>query len=334
MPKELGPIALRLARVDLLAQELGELAAAWSLNSPVGMKQIAQESGELAAVVIGVRPIPPLASMLFSEAIHHLRAAMENVPFYLVEEERGSAIPEKDSPRIKVPVQDDATKFSSWQDSVKKHIPELVAGTTLGDRLMKLQPYIDTASRVPSISELLGRMMGVNVDYEHPMLLLQRYPNIDKHRVIRMAAARTIFKRGDAPMVNVSLEFQNLEPGTVLTTTRPGEPVMLELNSAVMVERPDSPTMVGPMVELSYLHRHVAEVVIPTLVTGRSLPQSLPPAIDLGNSGKTVHERIQAGEWSYAHNRWSSAAFANFDEWSSIPPEILETAQPNTGAEE
>ncbi|TDP27612.1 hypothetical protein DFR75_1233 [Nocardia ignorata] len=88
LPDRLATAAFRLSRVDQTVEAIGALAAGWSDNKPIGLTQ-SQSGGQWVTSVVSVRPVPPLASVLFSEAIHHLRAAIENTLFYLVEKERG-----------------------------------------------------------------------------------------------------------------------------------------------------------------------------------------------------------------------------------------------------
>ncbi len=81
---------MRLARADELAYRLAEVALAWS-RGPVDegaltIQQVERTPDFYDVEVTSIRPVPPVAAMLFSEAIHHLRSALDNVVFYMAEE--------------------------------------------------------------------------------------------------------------------------------------------------------------------------------------------------------------------------------------------------------
>ncbi|NHU47665.1 hypothetical protein [Rhodococcus sp. A14] len=152
LPQELQSVALRLARADHATYQLGELSLAWSREA-LQMQGADRGNGQLDVVVSGVRPIPPLASMLFSEAINHLRAAVDNTLFHLVESARDVMVPEKQAREIAMPIHEDPEKFTNWQSQKhSKGLVELGPGTQLGDRIQSLQPYADTTARGATIS--------------------------------------------------------------------------------------------------------------------------------------------------------------------------------------
>ncbi len=318
LPGPLAAVSFRLARVDQAAEALGALAADWSRSRPIALTQV-EVDGQWVTRVVGIRPVPPLAALLFSEAIHHLRAAVENTLFYLVESERGTQLTEQHARAIEVPVVANEEDLRAWQNKVRR-VPELGPGTKLGGRIESLQPYVDTISKVPSIPPKLAALTGAKVVSEHPLRLLQRYSNLDKHRSLRFCATGTIVTTSDVAMKDSDLTFRALDVGTVLSTTTPGKLVELELNSALVIERPDSPVRVGPVAELTHLHRHVADVVIPTLVRGLSTPRSFPPQIELGDTGETVADRLNRAGGKFAHERWNEGTpLRMFDAWQREP---------------
>lgn len=75
LPEALDPVALRLARADAFAFQIGDLATKWSMDGPLGFEQLRRD-GLTQMVVKSLRPVPPEASLLFSEAVNHLRAAV------------------------------------------------------------------------------------------------------------------------------------------------------------------------------------------------------------------------------------------------------------------
>ncbi|UGT53346.1 hypothetical protein [Nocardia asteroides] len=319
LPEPLAAVSFRLARVHQAAEALGALAAHWSRSGPVELAQ--DEDGERwVARVVGIRPVPPLAALLFSEAIHHLRAAVENTLFYLVENERGTQLTEQHARAVELPVVATEQDFRAWQNKVARKVPELGVETKLGRRVGSLQPYTDTISKVPSMPTRMAALSGARVEYEHPLRLLQRYSNLDKHRSLRFCAAATIVTTTDVDMKDTDLTFRSLEVGTELASTTPGKMIGLELNSALMIERPDSAVRVGPVAELTHLHRHVADVVVPTLVRGLSAPRAFPPQIELGDTGDSVTDRLSRAEGKLAHERWDEdTSLRMFEAWQTEP---------------
>ncbi len=64
----------------------------------------------------------------------------------------------------------------------------------------------------------------------------------------------------------------------------------------------------------SPIARHVSDVVIPTLVKGMALPDSLPAEVDLGDSGENSAERLARGGKIRAHDRMRATSMrAHFE---------------------
>lgn len=323
LPAGLTPAVFRLARVDQLADELGALAAEWSKNEPIALGQRELPSGEWQSYVTGVRPVPPLAALLFSEAVHHLRSAVENALLFLVEEERGVPLDESAANKVAMPVCKDEREFERWQDRVGGKVPELGSGSKLGDRVKSLQPYVDTLSRLPSMPRVLGELWGEPVVYDHPLVLLQRYSNLDKHRRLRFCASRTLVSQSDVPSSERAQGWQELTPGTVIATTKPGRSIATDFNSALLMERPDSGVFVGPVVELTGLHSYVAEVVMPILVKNLAKIGRPPTEVDLGDTGETDGERLARAGKRYSFERWQDGIDERMTEMEMRFPRIL-----------
>jgi len=306
LPQELEPVALRLARVDECVFMIGDLVSKWSLEGPLEMQQV-RRGNAVDIVLRGIRPIPPLVSLLFSEAINHLRAAIDNTVWYLVEREHG---PVKGSAALLVamPI---VTKEQALDDWVKKRekagLSALGPNAVLGERVRSLQPFADSATSIPSTKPLLALLLGEVVEDAHPLRLLQGYSNADKHRAIRVAVARTTSSRHDEPFLAQDRSFKELRVGDLLARTTWGKLVMFDSSTAAVVERPEPfVALVSPVKELSHLHRYVSRVAIPVLVTGLELPHSLPPSLDLGDNGRSARERLCDGGWDDADARLAS----------------------------
>ena len=314
LPQELEPVALRLARVDECVFMIGDLVSKWSLEGPLEMQQV-RRGNAVDIVLRGIRPIPPLVSLLFSEAINHLRAAIDNTVWYLVEREHG---PVKGSAALLVamPI---VTKEQALDDWVKKRekagLSALGPNAVLGERVRSLQPFADSATSIPSTKPLLALLLGEVVEDAHPLRLLQGYSNADKHRSIRVAVARTTSSRHDEPFLAQDRSFKELRVGDLLARTTWGKLVMFDSSTAAVVERPEPfVALVSPVKELSHLHRYVSRVAIPVLVTGLELPHSLPPRVDLSDNGRSARERLCAGSWDDAEARLAPANAERFAE--------------------
>ncbi|MDD7967806.1 hypothetical protein [Actinomycetospora lemnae] len=297
---------------------MGELALAWSRDALKIVERPAAD-GEVELVVLGIRQIPPLVPLLFSEAIHHLRSSIENALFFAVERSRGGALPEEQARRVSFPIADDAKSFRRWQtENGRKGIPELGLGSVLAARIEGLQPYQDSA-RIGSISRRFAVLTGLEPDNAAPMTLLQHYSNTDKHRTVLTAAARTSIQRSDLAFSTSEKGMKPIERGQVLVKISQQERLIVDTVTAAMVARPQG-TWVAPVRELDLLRRHVADIVIPTLLLGVPLAKGLPPDIDLTDTGQADRERIEAGGWTSAAERAVEAGLPAFlDAISSDP---------------
>lgn len=304
LPEELHPVAVRLARADDLAFELAEVALAWSRgpddNGPLSLRQVERRPGYLNLEITAIRPVPPIAAALFSEAVHHLRSALDNVVFHLIEAQHPSPLSAEQARLVSMLIYDEQGPFDrKIIQLVKRGLTEF--GSTLGRRIASLQPFADGAS-VPAISPPLARMMGATPARAHPLALLRDYSNEDKHRTIRLAAGRSLVQRPDEWPRGLGLGMRHIEVGTVLAEVAKRVPTEIETSPALHVQRPDG-VWVAPGFELDCLARHVADVALPTLITGLALPGSLPAQVDLGDTAESLTERLRNGGSQRAHDR-------------------------------
>lgn len=104
LTEESHPAAHRLARANEKAFELAEAALAWSKgvdgSGAIVLGQVERAGDMLDVVVTALRPVPPIAAMLLSEAIHHLRSASDNVVSTTVERDHHGALTAKQVRRI------------------------------------------------------------------------------------------------------------------------------------------------------------------------------------------------------------------------------------------
>lgn len=296
LPLQLEPVALRLARADQLAYEIGDVVGEWSLYGPMTLVEVRRGTA-MRLEVESVRPVPPIASLLFSEAINHLRAALDNVIWHLVSKANPKLSPSAQR-AVSMPIFDNREGFDKWVGRMKNaKITAFSSGAPLAQAVRKLQPFEDEPSKVGSVSKRFAVVSGHEVELAHPLLLLQTYSNADKHRTVQIAAARSFVSDDRTPFGTQDHRHRLLRVGDVLVRSQEGEVVEVETQTAAMIRRPAPfAQWVSPVHELNKLRRYLSEVAFPSLITGLILPNGLPPNIGLGNTGQTLRERITAGE--------------------------------------
>jgi hypothetical protein len=274
-------------------------------------------------VVNKVRPIPPVASMLFSEIINHLRAAIDNVMFHVVETLRGGPLPPDAAVRVAMPIYQSPDKLLDWSNRNRGKVPEFNSGTDLYNRIESLQSYgsLAVATAVsPEFEPFVGPLQLHGV---HPLTLLQGYSNADKHRAIRLASGRTVDRLANQQMGQYNITMLPVEAGFIIAEgidSRPGE---IDPRTAVHVQRPDSPIWVAPGMELAQIHTYVSDVVIPTLVSGAVANPDLPRQVRLDDSGELFERRVEAGGNKPAHERVGEEAWKRAQEMATDPPQVL-----------
>lgn len=333
LPDALEPVALRLARADECAFKIGDIASKWSFDGPLELEQI-RRGDEVQTFLKSLRPVPPETSLLFSEAVNHLRASIDNVVWYLTEREHGH-LSGYASSLINMPIVESPEAFEKWTSRRhKEKIGCLGSDTTLGRRLRALQPFTDP-HYVPSTGTVLATLTNMEVESAHPLRLLQSYSNADKHRSIRLAAARTFRSTDAMPLLTQNLGHEELRVGDALAPpTRWGQISILETSTAVMVQRSEPfKAWVNPVKELTAMRRHIGQFVVPILLRGAEMPSGLPPEIELGDNGQSNRERLNDGLWDDADLRLSAALRSRYKEAENrepqFPPVVDESVAPS-----
>lgn len=306
LPAELHAVAMRLARADSLAYDLAKVALDWSRgpgdDGALQIRQVERVPGQYDVEVASIREVPPVASMLFSEAIHHLRSAVDNVVFELAEKGHGQALTGAQERSVTMLIYDSRTAYERKVARLTGQGLKMFGfQEQLGSRIASLQPFNNDAA-VPSLSPQLAAIMQVESIAAHPLSLLRDYSNLDKHRAVRLAAARLLVQRNDDWRRSVSHGMREINVGTVLEVVTKGVFTPIDVSAALHVQRADG-TWVGFGPELDGIARHISDVVIPTLVTGLALPAGLPVDIDLSDDGRTLVERAETAGIRRAHER-------------------------------
>lgn len=141
LPPDLYPIAMRIARADECAYAMGELAALWSFEGPLDLVQT-RHGDRFTTQVRTIRPIPPRITLLFSEAVNHFRAALDNnVIWHLVEQSQGPVTARRAASQVALPIYDDQKGFDTWQlGRLGAGLTAFDSTTALGQRINALQP--------------------------------------------------------------------------------------------------------------------------------------------------------------------------------------------------
>lgn len=325
-------LAYRLTRADECAYEISRLISTWSFEAPLSLQQrwINKETREFEVFVAAIRPIPPMVSLLFSEGIHHVRSALDNAVWYLVALEHGQ-VTDRQSRQVAMPIYEDRQKYADWVAGRERAGLACYAdGSVLGGRIRSLQPFVDDVERVESMGEVLSALTGTGRETVHPLRLLQAYSNGDKHRAVRVAASRGFKTTSGTPIWEQERHQRDFQVGDVLGTGKMGEPSILETNVAATIPRPAPwEAWVNPAKELGHLRRFVADIAIPTLVTGVALPAGgIPASIDLTDTGQTDGERVAAATREDAEQRFHLELSELFSRAISRAPDFL---QPSDG---
>lgn len=306
LPEPLHAVALRLARADQLAYDLALVLLSWSRGTDnagaLELRQVERTRGYYDVEVASIRPTPPLADMLFSEAIAHLRAALDNVVYHLAEREHGQPLTPQQAKSISMPISDTQIAYNQTiSKPIGKGLTCFDPTATFGGRLQSIQPFTDGAI-VPSMNPVLAKIMDVPVIEENPLTLLRDYSNHDKHRAMRVTVGQALVQRDDDWRRSVTGGMRPIGVGTVLETVKKGAYAGVDLSPALLVQRPDGTWVaIGP--EIDGIARYISDIAIPTLVTGMALPGGLPVNIDLGDNGKTIAERAAVAGNIRAHDR-------------------------------
>jgi len=319
LPEPLEPVVARLARVDDCIGEMGDLSGRWSLDA-LELVQLRRKDGHFRTVISAIRPIPPVISLLFSEAINHLRAVLDNTVWYLVTEQMG-ALDDQAARAVAMPIYEESPKFAEWAKKIRTRVPALGQETSAAhQRVKSLQPFANGA-RIASVSATLAAMMDVEAEHVHPLLLLQAYSNLDKHRAIAVMVGRMMTNSAGLPMLAQDRSFRHMGVGTVLAEGSWGTPVPIESSAAVMVERPAPwAAAVSPATETQLLHDWVRQEALPRLVTGSSeVATALPVTVELGDDGRTMGERITKPRRSSAQDRLDAINAQRFLEAMTKP---------------
>lgn len=150
----------RLEHVSRRGQELADAIAAWSATEPIGIK-IAIAEDRLSWEGFWRVSAPPFEqwALIFGDAVHHLRAMLDNLVHYIAEQE--GATPQQLG-AVQFPIVSDPAKWANNRSRIEM-LPERVRAT-----IEAVQPF--QRPEPERASDGLAILAGLN--------------NADKHRII------------------------------------------------------------------------------------------------------------------------------------------------------
>lgn len=292
----LSPIALRLGRVDEVAADLADACFDYVTSESVQF-DARHDDGYEELYVSSIAPVPPIVSLLVSDALHQIRSALDNAVVLLIEHVRAEALEPEALAKSKFIISERSEWYERSVQRVHGLLPELGPDHPIGEAIFEMQPFRPL--------ERIRRMRQRRADSApvHHLLALQGYSNADKHHHLRALAtgnARVESMTGKAEVFAVPTMLQ---VGMTLSRTRIGETDYVDTAPYICMERPISGELVPPGAELNELHRYVAEVAINRLAKAADVHGVLPPAVDLRGRGMTDDERLATAGSTYAHDR-------------------------------
>lgn len=297
LPDYLSSVALRLGRVDELAEDIAELCFAFVRSDPLELRE-RRAGGKASLFVHGIDQVPPAIGLVFSDAINQLRSVLDNALVLVIEMERGVSLTGPAERAAQFLIYDDETKYRTALRRLVAHLPELAVDAPLGKRIYELQPF----RPLEQIRQMRTRR-SVTAHGGHHLRVLQEYSNADKHRRPHVFAVGNAVTRAATGAVKVGVEnVSQLEIGQVVSSTSLGASGVVEIWPFVGVHRTLADELVPPGAELCELHRYMAEIALPRLA---GLPEGavFPPGVDLRSLRISDAERVATAESTYAHER-------------------------------
>jgi hypothetical protein len=251
----------------------------------------------------------------------------------MVEQAQGPP-PRRVETQVAMPICDDEKAFSTWcSDRVKKGLDAAAVGSALRSRTRSLQVFAPAQSTIPSTEPFLAGLTRTEVELAHPLKLLQRYSNGDKHRAIRPTVARVTSSTLGEPVFAPGRAFADLWVGDLFDEGAWGVPNVREASPAVMIRRPaPCAAAVSPANEIGRICTWVADTAIPLLVTGEARAHGLARVIEMGDSGRTDLDRLDGGSFEQAADRvgpWFAKLYLEADRRPVKLPRIVEAPDPN-----
>lgn len=244
-----------------------------------------------------VAPLPQAIPRLIADALTQLRASVEHTLYAETEFLLGRSLSPDEAKAIEMPAFAEAHLLPPWfKDQRRRELPPLHLGTSLADRITRLQPF-------------QGRESA-----DHPMHLLAEHTNMAKHRALAVAATRlgAVYPVRPHSGLTVALPLTlrpqpgdglPLRQGDVFASAPQGQPIALSVAPTVSLQRPHTKVWNIAADELQLLEHWVRATAIPVLVTGtRDVPE-LPPQLDITVGHQDLRAELASAGLISAVNR-------------------------------
>lgn len=225
----LTPVAERLARADELATSARALATRYEASSAVAIVK----SREGADTVLRLRqtsPPPPRLPLMIGEAIHQLRAALDNLIVLLADRSTGSRIDTATAKSLQFPIASSRGEFVRASKRLACINDDYVS------RIEQVQPYhlMDYA---------FGQAAQVTIDRE-PLSELRELSNHDKHRrihvVLHRASGLQVHRQQSDPRTDLVLSRMPLSDGDIVARVAHANVDEVQAQLELMLEHPIS----------------------------------------------------------------------------------------------
>jgi hypothetical protein len=295
LPDRAHSLALRLGRVDDLAMDIARACFQYAASDPLEIDE-RRDEGVAELYVAAVDPVPPIVSLLFSDAINQLRSSLDNALVLQIEHLRREPLDTEALRSVKFLIYNDSGAYADAIKRTVKRLPELDITEPLGRAMWELQPF-------QVLENIRGMEMrgGERATGPHHLTVLQEYSNADKHRRLRVSAVANATIRSATGAAELISSSRAWKVGEAVARTPVGSLDVVEIWPYVSIERALTGEIVPPGAELYELHRYVAEVVLPKLLDIED--DAFAPAIDLRTPKLTTSERMATAGAAYAHKR-------------------------------
>lgn len=203
---------------------------------------------------------------LASDALNHLRSAMEHALYAEVEHLMGRSLGASEAQAIEMPVKTTPEALRLWFKHKRlRTIPVLQPASILGTRVEALQPF------------------NADDDQAHPLKVLAEHTNLSKHRMPAVAAVRlgAIVPEFLSPGLMISENDMALSVGDVLASVPAGGHVPMDIWPKIGIRRPHTGAWMILVQELLELEVWVRTEALPVIIMGTTELDPLPPHLDI-----------------------------------------------------
>lgn len=223
----LQPIAERLARAEELATSARDVAKNYETSGKVRI--VKEVDGDAVQLHLRVSaPPPPRLALLVGEAVHQLRASLDNLVVILADQSAGSRLSADEARHLQFPIASTAEAFVGSTRQLRGLREDFI------DRIEEVQPY-------HLLSYSHGEAAPIRADQE-PLAELRELSNHDKHRrvhlVLHRASGLEVHHDGRTPGPGIHLSRDILNDGDLIARVNNAKPSEVHATVELMLEHP------------------------------------------------------------------------------------------------